>query len=100
MTDECVFGPSEKRPDGVYPQPAAVLPPQITDWMVESCAIHSASRGWLPGVVIRIATDDGAGMVCSVVVGDALTEIVQNLRVAAQAARRDVATALARGDLR
>lgn len=93
-----VFGPNQRGPAGITPVPGQ-MPPQTTDWMVESGAMHSKSRGWLPAVVIRIATEDGAGIVCCTEVGPNLDEIIANMREASRVARRDVAVAIRKGQL-
>lgn len=99
MNDDPMFGPSRRDPDGLTAVPGKI-PAQVTEWMVESCAMHTRSTGWVPAVIVRFATDDGAGLVGTIPVGESLDEIIQTFREAAQAARRDVATALARGDIR
>lgn len=93
-----VFGPDRDESPGITPKPGQ-LPPQFTDFMVESCAMHSRSRGWLPAVTIRNATMDGSGIVGCMEVGPALFEIIESLQVAAVRARLDVDTGIADGVL-
>ena len=98
MSGENVFGPDRDMPPGVYPVPGK-LPPQATDFMIESAVMHSKSRGWLPAVVIRIATDDWAGLVCSMETGPHVEKIIADLRLAARRSRADLAVALRNGAL-
>jgi hypothetical protein len=93
-----IFGPDRDDAPGITPQ-VGKLPPQFTDMMVESAAIHSRSQGWLPCVVIRLATEDGAGLVGTVVVGRELAEFSHSLSMAAARAVEDVKVGLQDGTL-
>lgn len=83
------FGPGHDREPGITPVPGQ-LPPQFTEFMVESAAMHSVSRGWVPAVVVRCATDDGAGIVGTLEVNDAFWEWVDSLITAGERAPLDV----------
>ena len=89
MNDETIFGPGHDREPGVKLVPGA-LPPQIIEWQTESCGVHSRSRGWLPGVIVRIATADGAGLVGSIECDESLDEIIAGLIIARDRARLDI----------
>lgn len=97
MTDN-VFGPDRDGPPGITPVPGHAMPAQFTDFMVESMAIHSRSRGWLPGIVIRIATDDGAGIV-GCMETTKVDELVDSFLMAAERAIVDVRVGVADGTL-
>lgn len=99
MSDERIFGPDRNDPPGITPVPHRATPPQLVEWSTESCAIHSKSQGWLPAVSIALATEDGAGITAMIPVGPDLDHIINGLREASRAARRDVAMAIRRGDL-
>lgn len=74
--------------------PGHALPPQITDISIESCAIHSQSQGWLPGMTFRIlTTDPSVALVASIVVGPATDKIRNDIRVVANRANLDVQVA-------
>lgn len=75
------------------------LPPQFTAFMVESAAMHSRSRGWLPAVTIRIATIDGAGIVGCMEAGPELLEIANNIITAHARAHLDVQAGIDDGTL-
>jgi len=99
MTDDPIFGPDHDREPGITPVPGQ-LPPQIVECMVESAALHSRSRGWLPAVVIRIATADGAGLAGSIEAGPEILEIARHIVEAHERAQLDVRRAIADGTLR
>ena len=92
MSDDTIFGPGYDREPGITPVPGQ-LPPPLIEWMSESAAMHSRSRGWLPCVVIRVATMDGSGLVGSIECGDELDEIIGGLIMARDRARLDVKAA-------
>lgn len=94
-----MFGPDRDGEPGITPVPGS-MPPQITDWMTESAAIHSKSRGWLPAVVVRIATEDGAGLVGSIKVGPELLEIIEGMATAIVRGAEDVHQAIKDGTLK
>ena len=70
----------------------------LTDFMVESAAMHSKSCGWLPAVVFRVATEDGAGLVFTMEVGPQLMEILNNISTAGTRAYEDVLAGTRRRD--
>lgn len=92
MNDETVFGPGHDREPGITPVPGST-PPFVIEWMSESAAVHSRSKGWLPAVVVRIATMDGSGLVGTLVVDEKLDEIIEGLTIARDRARLDVKAA-------
>ena len=92
MSDDTIFGPGHDREPGITPVPGQ-LPPQVIEWMTESAAMHSRSRGWLPCVVVRIATMDGSGLVGSIECGPELDEIIEGMIIARDRARLDVEAA-------
>jgi hypothetical protein len=94
--EDRIFGPDRDEAPGVTPQPGR-LPAQFVEFMVESAAMHSKSRGWLPAVVVRSATDDGAGLVGSMEVDDRYWEWVESLITAGERAVEDVAAVLRDG---
>lgn len=99
MSDDSVFGPGHDREPGITPVPGQ-MPPQFIEFMVESAAMHSRSRGWLPAVIIRTATMDGSGLVGSIEVGPELDEIIESLMIAKERAKLDVEVGIAKGHLR
>lgn len=94
---ERLFGPDRDERPGVTLVPQAVMPAQVVEFEVESSALRSRSRGLIPAVVFRIVTDDGAGLTCSIAVGDELVEIHENIATAMERAVEDVAVALRDG---
>lgn len=97
MSDESLFGPDRENEPGLTSIPHAVVPPQVVEFAAESMGLHSRSQGWLPAVKIMIASDDGSGFTCCIEVGPELDKILNDLRLCAQAARRDVAVAIRKG---
>ena len=85
-------------PPGITMIPHQKMPSQITNHHIESMAMHSRSRGWLPAVRIEIVTEDGAGAVGSMLVDDVLT-FVEVLLAAAERAPLDLAEAVRKGVL-
>lgn len=96
VRSERVFDGDRDDEPGLTPRPGK-LPPQLVEVQVESAAMRSRSRGWLPAVVFRIATDDGAGLVGTIEVGDRLVEIHESIAVAMERAVEDVRAARKRG---
>ena len=93
MTDR-----NRDEPPGIKPVRSSVTPSQITEHHIESMAMHSRSRGWLPAVRIEIFTEDGAGLVGSMLVED-VVELVEILLTAAERAPLDLAAAVRDGVL-
>lgn len=93
MTDR-----NRDEPPGIKLVRSAVTPAQITEHLVESMAMHSRSRGWLPAVRIEILTEDGAGLVGSMLVDDVI-EFVEILLTAAERAPLDLDAARRTGTL-
>lgn len=91
---DSIFGPD--RDDGVpglTPVPEAVVPPQFVEISSESAAAYSETRGWIPIVVIRLATDDGAGLVGMIEVGEELTDVIKGIHIAGERAIQDLEAA-------
>jgi hypothetical protein len=98
MTDESMFGPGHDRDPGIQ-WGVGAMPPPFIEFMVESSAMHSRSRGWLPSVIIRTATMDGSGLVGVIECGAELDEIIESLIVARDRAKLDVEVGIADGTL-
>jgi len=92
MTRDNIFGDNRNEPPGVRLVPGQP-PPHVTDWMTESAVMHSKSRGWLPCVVLRVATEDGAGLVATIEVSPQLVEIIDGMRIAMERATEDLKAA-------
>lgn len=88
---ERIFGPDRDEEPGLTFQPEHEVPPQFIEITSESAAVHSESRGWIPVVVIRLATDDGAGLIGMIEVGEDLTTIIKGIHTAGQRALDDLA---------
>lgn len=50
-------------PPGLRHAPARDFPPFVTEHVIESCAVHSVSLGWLPAITLEIFTADGTAIV-------------------------------------
>jgi hypothetical protein len=96
MPRDNVFGDDRDEPPGVHLVPGQ-LPPQVTDWMTESAVMHSKSEGWMPCIVLRIATDDGAGLVATIPFGPELFDIVDGMINAVERAPEDLKAAQRNG---
>lgn len=83
---------------GITPRIAARRPPQLVAHTIASSAVHSRSRGWLPGVIVTLSTEDGAGLVF-LSDEEAILELVEVLLDAVDRARLDVEAALKNGQL-
>lgn len=81
---------------GIREIPSQALPPFITEHVVESCAVHSRSKGWLPAVRIEIHTADGNGLVGTVTVDDAIA-FVDIILDACERAEQDYTAAVMNG---
>lgn len=99
MSATNVFGPDRDDKPGITSKPGRP-PAQITNFMAESGAIHSRSRGWLPAVTLMMATDDGKQMVGTIESGEELVEIACSIIMAYWRSQRDVAAGIADGSLR
>lgn len=93
MTDR-----NRDEPPGIKLVRSSVTPSQIAEHHIESMAMHSRSRGWLPAVRIEIFTADGAGLDGSMLVED-VVEFVEVLLTAAERAPLDLAAAVRDGVL-
>lgn len=99
MSDDSVFGPSRDSKPGIEMIPGSKMPPPIIEWMTESSAMHSRSRGWLPAVIIKMATLDGVAMIGIIECDDQLADIINGLVTAYARATADVAVGIADGTL-
>lgn len=99
MSDDQPFGPDRDDPPGLTPLPGHAMPPQLTDFHVESCALHSQSRGWLPAITVRARAGDGVSVTFVMVADHNVTEIANSLQAAAKRARLDLREATKRGQL-
>lgn len=99
MSDERenVFGPDRDGEPGIHPAPG-VNPPQMTDIVFESSAMHSRSKCWLPFVVMRVMAEDGIGIAVSIPV-DVIAELITNLRDTGRRARQDISVGIQKGQL-
>lgn len=89
MTRDNAFGPDFDKEPGLTPVPSHAAPPQLTDFQVESCAIHSESQGWLPGITLKFLADDGVGMTFMMFVGPEVIQIAEDMTVCAARAVGD-----------
>lgn len=99
MTDERIFGEDRNGEPGLTPMPEMAVPPQFIEIQAESAAAHSPTRSWVPMVTLRLATDDGSGLVGMIEVGDDLNKILNDIRTCAIRAVEDLNVSLERGDL-
>jgi hypothetical protein len=99
MSDDSIFGPDHDRAPGIEVLAGGQMPPPLIEWMTESSAMHTRSRGWLPAVIVKMATLDGAAMIGIIECGPELDDIIQGLVVAKDRAVLDVQVGIADGTL-
>lgn len=99
MTDDSIFGAGHDREPGIELLAGGKMPPPLIEWMSESSAMHSRSRGWLPAIIVKLATADGAAMTGIIEVGPELDDIIEGLVVAKNRAVLDVAVGIKDGTL-
>ena len=85
--------------DGNYfkPTTAIAVPAQFQAIGIESVVVGDGDGEFLPGVVMRMQTVDGAGLVGLFIVDENLDQFMKNLHVAVEAAI-DVAAAQNAGE--
>ncbi len=76
--------------------PGHWLPPFIEEHHIESCAVHSRSKGWIPAVTLRLVGSDGSGFVGTLTADDAV-ELVEIILAAAERADIDITAAVING---
>lgn len=91
MTDR-----NRNEPPGLRIVRGHAMPPFFTDHHIESMAVHSRSKGWIPGINIEMNTVDGAGIVGVFTADDAL-EFVEVILTAVERAEQDYTAAVMDG---
>ena len=94
-----IFGEDRDDAPGITMVPGK-MPPQITDAMSESSAIHSKSRGWIPAIILSFAAEDGTTFKGVIEVNDALADIVENIGICCLRAGEDVRIGIEKGILK